>query len=92
MIPSKISQALGLALMLAGTTANGGVLDPDCDAKDAAKSTAMKATVGVGGRCSPKEAVTDTAKDAVGIDKKGPLKKNRNDHGIAKKATKKALD
>jgi uncharacterized lipoprotein YajG len=34
--------------------------DPDCTAEKAARSTAMKATVGVGGRCTPKEAVSDT--------------------------------
>jgi hypothetical protein len=38
-----------------------GVIDPDCDAGKAVKSAAMKATVGVGGRCSPKEALTDSA-------------------------------
>ena len=43
----------------------GGLLDPDCTAEKAAKSTAMKATVGVGGRCSPAEAAKDTAKRAV---------------------------
>jgi len=41
-----------------------GIIDPDCDAGKAAKSAAMKATVGVGGRCSPKEALTDS----MGID------------------------
>lgn len=34
--------------------------DPDCTAEKAARSTAMKATVGVGGRCTPKEALSDT--------------------------------
>jgi len=44
---------------------NGGLLDPDCTAEKAAKSTAMRATVGVGGRCTPAEAAKDTAKRAV---------------------------
>jgi hypothetical protein len=44
----------------------GGPLDPDCTAEKAAKSAATKATVGVGGRCSPAEAAKDSAKDAVG--------------------------
>jgi len=44
---------------------NGGLLDPDCTAEKAAKSTAMKSTVGVGGRCTPAEAAKDTAKKAV---------------------------
>ncbi len=43
----------------------GGLLDPDCTAEKAAKSTAMRATVGVGGRCTPAEAAKDTAKRAV---------------------------
>jgi hypothetical protein len=43
-----------------------GPIDPDCTAEKAAKSVATKATVGVGGRCSPAEAAKDTAKDAVG--------------------------
>ena len=48
----------------------------------------MKATVGVGGRCSPKEAAADMSKDAVGIEDKGPIEKRRDDDGAAKKATK----
>ena len=39
-----------LVLALSGGLAVGGVLDPDCTAEKAAKSTAMRATVGVGGR------------------------------------------
>ena len=80
---------LGLTLALYGSIAIGGVLDPDCTAEKAAKSTAAKATVGVGGRCSPKEAAADSAKDAVGIEEKGPVEKRRDDDddGLAKKAT-----
>ena len=77
---------------LASTTAVGGVLNPDCTVEKAAKSSAMKATVGVGGRCSPKEAAADTAKDTVGIEKKGPIKKRHNDDGMAKKTVKKVVD
>lgn len=40
--------------------------DPDCTAEKAARSTAMKATVGVGGRCTPAEAARDTAERATG--------------------------
>jgi len=40
--------------------------DPDCTAEKAARSTAMKATVGVGGRCTPKEAVSDTIERNTG--------------------------
>jgi hypothetical protein len=40
--------------------------DPDCMAEKAARSTAMKATVGVGGRCMPNEAVADTIERNTG--------------------------
>jgi len=82
---------LGLTLALHGSIAMGGVLDPDCTAKKATRSAATKATVGIGGRCSPKEAAGDSAKRAAGIDKKGPIEKRRDDDdddGIARKATK----
>jgi hypothetical protein len=45
----------------------------------------MKATVGVGNRCSQAEAAKDTARDAVGIEKKGPLEKHRDDDGPLEK-------
>jgi len=52
-------------------------LDRDCTAVKAAKNTAMKATVGVGGPCGP----ADAAKDAAGLDgKKG--KKREKKKGI----------
>ncbi len=57
--------ALSMAFLLTSFSSHGGVLDPDCTAKKAAKSTAAKATVGVGGRCSPAEAAKDTAKRAA---------------------------
>ncbi|AUV88334.1 hypothetical protein [Vibrio campbellii] len=56
---------LALLLFLFGSTASyAGVMDPDCDAEKAAKATATKAVVGVGGRCTPKEALKDTTIDA----------------------------
>lgn len=56
---------LALLLVLFGaTSADAGVLDPDCDAEKAAKATATKAVVGVGGRCTPKEALKDTTVEA----------------------------
>jgi hypothetical protein len=58
---------LGMLLAVAGAPAVAGPLDPDCTAEKAAKSAAAKATVGVGGRCSPKEAAADTAKDAADV-------------------------
>ena len=69
----KSRLGLGLALALAVTAVSAGPLDPDCTAEKAAKSAAAKATVGVGGRCDPKE----TAKDTVGLD--GKDKKSSKD-------------
>ena len=73
----SLKLSLIFALLFASTHAIGGVVNPDCTAEKAVKSTAMKATVGVGGRCSAKEAASDTAKKSVGIEKKGPVKKAR---------------
>jgi hypothetical protein len=82
----KSRLGLGLALVLAVTAVRAGPLDPDCTAEKAAKSAAAKATVGVGGRCDPKEAAADTAKKATNIDDKNMKdrkddndKKNKND-------------
>ena len=79
----KSRLGLGLAMALAVTAVSAGPLDPDCTAEKAAKSAAAKATVGVGGRCDPKEAMHDTAKDATGIgdnDRKDrDDKKDKND-------------
>jgi hypothetical protein len=88
-----ISTGLGALLVLTSVTGVAGPLDPDCDAGKAAKSAAMKATVGVGGRCTAAEAAKDTAMDAAGIEKKGPLeKKRKDDEGLAKKAVKSLAD
>ena len=84
--------AVTLVVVLGHSNSFAGALDPDCDAGDAAKSAAMKATVGVGGRCTPAEAAKDMTKEAVGIEDKGPLNKNKKDQSLARKATKKALD
>ena len=67
--------------LLAATTAvaSAGPLDPDCTPGKAAKSAATKATIGVGGRCDPKEALTDSAKDVAGVDDKGPIEERRDD-------------
>ena len=94
-LTKKNSQlACALALILSTPFVMGGVLDPDCDAGKAAKSAAMKATVGVGGRCKPAEAAKDMSKNAIGIEDKGPIEKQRkkNDDGLAKKAAKKVID
>jgi hypothetical protein len=62
------------------TASSAGPLDPDCTAEKAAKSAAAKTTVGVGGRCDPKEALSDSAKDVVNIDDKGPIEGRRDDN------------
>jgi hypothetical protein len=54
------------ATLVCGQMVAAGPFDPDCSVEKAAKSAVAKATVGVGGRCSPAEAAKDTAKDAVG--------------------------
>ena len=79
--------AVAFALSVASGATSAGVLDPECTAQKAAKSAAMKSTVGVGGRCSPKEAAADTAKRVTGVDdlkkgkqNKGLLGKDKNDN------------
>ena len=85
----KTTTVLGLTLLIAAGTVGAGALDPDCTAQKAAKSAAAKATVGVGGRCSPAEAAKDTAKRAAGIEDKGSLKPGGdNGKDAAKKAVK----
>ncbi len=84
-----------IASAMAGIPAHAGPLDLDCTAEKAAKSAAMKATVGVGGRCSAKEAASDTAKKAADIEGKGPIEKGRKDDKgkvNAKKTIKKVAD
>lgn len=75
------NMVLMLGMALASQVAVGGIVDPDCTAEKAAKSAAVKATVGVGGRCSPAEAAKDTARDAVGVEEKGPIEERRDDDG-----------
>jgi hypothetical protein len=76
----KSGIALGLLLSLGCAAALAGPLDPDCTAEKAAKSAAAKATVGVGGRCDPKEAAHDTAKEATGIGDDGKRKGKDNEN------------
>ena len=61
-------------ILSASLQANAGVVNPDCTAEKAAKRAATKATVGVGGRCSPAEA----AKDTAGLDKKHDKDKDKD--------------
>ena len=86
-IPKRVS-TIALMLTLIGTAAiaTAGPLDPDCTAQKAAKGAAAKATVGVGGRCSPTEAAKDTAKRKAGGVDKGTVK--QAPEGIKDKATK----
>ncbi len=73
MNPTKLKLIAGLLSLAAGTlvsySAFAGPLDPNCDPERVAKNAAMKATVGVEGRCTPEKAAerkVDDAKDAVG--------------------------
>ena len=69
-----------------------GPLDPDCTPEKAARSAATKATVGVGGRCDPKETAADTAKRTAGVEDKGPVEKRRDDDNKAVDAAKGAAN
>ena len=64
---TSLNWIVGALLAASAAVASAGPLDPDCTAEKAAKSAAAKATVGVGGRCDPKEALSDTAKDAANV-------------------------
>ena len=58
---------LAASISLLSLMSNAGALKPDCTAMKAGKSAAMKATVGVGGRCSPADAAKDSAKGVTGV-------------------------
>ena len=79
MKPASLKWIVGALLAVTAAVASAGPLDPDCTAEKAAKSAAAKATVGVGGRCDPKEAAHDTAKDATGIGDKDKDKDKEKD-------------
>ena len=79
---------VGALLAATSAAAIAGPLDPDCTAEKAAKSAAAKATIGVGGRCDAKEALTDTAKDVANIDDKGPIEERRDDNDKDKEKNK----
>lgn len=51
-----------LFIVVISVTAHAGVLNPECTVDKAVKSAVTNATVGIGGRCSLKEAATDTVK------------------------------
>jgi hypothetical protein len=70
-----------LTVMAYATLALAGPIDPECTAEKAAKGAAAKATVGVGGRCTPAEAAKDQTKNAVGIDDKRSKDKKGKDQG-----------
>ena len=75
-IKSVLKIMIILTAVLYVPLSSAGVLNPDCTAEKAAKSAAAKATVGIGGRCSPAEAAKDTAKKATGIEGKVPSGKS----------------
>lgn len=76
---TSIVRAFAVGALLASGTLTAGPFDPDCTAEKAAKSAAMKATVGVGGRCTAKEAATDTVKRETDID---PDRRDKGDKGL----------
>jgi hypothetical protein len=59
---------LAFSIFLLSSASNAGALKPDCTVKKAGKNAAMKATIGVGGRCSTVDATKDSAKGAAGIE------------------------
>lgn len=98
----KMRKILLLAsLSLICLSAQAGVINPDCTAEKAARSAAMKATVGVDGRCDAKDVASDTmglddkkdalddAKDSVG-DAKHDVGDAKDD--VGRKALKKAVN
>ena len=74
---TRLMTGVGLSLALLSSTALAGPMDPDCTPEKAAKSAAAKSTVGVGGRCDPKEAAKDSGKKAAGVEEKGPIEKQK---------------
>ncbi|WP_417661330.1 hypothetical protein [Pseudomonas sp.] len=87
---------VGLSLGLFCLNLQAGVIDPDCTPEKAAKSAAMKATVGVGGRCDAKEAASDSMglddkKDKVDDAKDGVSDKKDRAQDVGHKTLKKAL-
>ena len=58
----NFSWAIGLAI--SGNLCIAGVFDLDRTAQKAAKRAVAKATIGIGGRCTPAEAAKDPARDA----------------------------
>lgn len=72
----------GISLGLFCLNLQAGVIDPDCTPEKAAKSAAMKTTVGVGGRCDAKEA----ASDSMGLDDKKDKVDDAKD-GVSDKKT-----
>ena len=89
MLRSIVGAGLVCASLGLSTVAVSGIVDPECTAKKAGKSAAMKATVGVGGRCDMTEAANDTAKRAVDADGKSAHGERHHDEaGVVKKSAK----
>jgi hypothetical protein len=83
---------LACAAVLQAGSAAAGIVNPDCTPEKAAKSAAAKATVGVGGRCSPAEAAKDSGKKVVGVEDKGPIKKATSKNNSPTEKVKKAVN
>ena len=75
---TRLIAGSSLALAFIASAVVAGPVDPNCTAEKAAKSAAAKSTVGVGGRCTPAEAASDSAKNKAGIEQKGPIEKKKS--------------
>jgi hypothetical protein len=72
---SVLKTMISLVAIMYIPLSSAGLLDPNCTAEKAAKSVTAKATVGVGGRCSPAEAAKDSVKKVVPDKAKDSAKK-----------------
>ena len=75
-----VTLIISVSIISWSMVSSAGVLNPNCTVKKAVESAAMKATIGVRGRCTAAEA----AKDSLGIKDKKKHRKHNGD-GIVKK-------
>jgi len=74
--PKQMLGMIGILIaLLYSSLSLADVLDPNCTVEKAAKSAASKATIGVGGRCSPAEVAKDSVKKATNVDTNSKVKR-----------------
>lgn len=73
------------------STAFAGPLDPECMPEKAAKNTATKASVGIGGRYDAKQAASDPAKRTACVDETGPVEKRKTKNDTPREKVKDAV-